>query len=54
MRLYHQKGCKTWSVKFSIEGRKFYKSLGTRNKEIAKSKASEIIKELEMEMEKQV
>jgi len=49
MRLYHQKGCKTWSVQFSIEGRKFSKSLGTRNKEIANTKALEMIKELQME-----
>ena len=45
MRVFQQKGCKTWSVRFSINGRQYQKALGTKNKEAAYQKAREFVKE---------
>ena len=50
MRLFQQTGCKTWRVRFSIEGRAYDKPLKTHNKEVAETKARELIRETEMEM----
>lgn len=49
MRVFQQKGCKTWRVRFAIDGRYFDEPLKTRNKEVALEKARKIVREREQE-----
>ncbi len=51
MRVFRQKGCKTYRVRFSIGTREFDLPLKTRNKEVADSKARELVRETEMEIQ---
>ncbi len=50
MNVFQQKGCKTYRVRFSIEGRKFDVALKTRSKEVAEKKARELIKQKTAEL----
>jgi integrase len=49
MRVFRQKGCKTWRVRFSVGCRQYDETLGTRLKEVAESKAKELVRERELE-----
>lgn len=49
MRVFRQKGCKTYRVRFSIEGRLYDEPLRTRNKEVAEEKARTLVRERERE-----
>ncbi len=49
MRVFQQRGCKTWRVRFSIEGRSYDEPLKTRNKEVAMEKARTLVRERERE-----
>lgn len=51
MRIFQQKGCKTWRVRFSVGMRKYDEALGERGKEKAYAKALELIKERRAEAE---
>jgi integrase len=50
VRLFQSKGCKSWRVRFSINGREFDVPLKTRLKEVAGEKALKLVREKEMEM----
>jgi integrase len=50
MRLFKQQGCKTWRVRFWIEGREFDLPLKTRNKEVAEKRAKDLIEDKELEL----
>jgi len=49
MRVFRQSGCKTWRVRFSVGLHKYDEPLGTRLKEVAESKAREMVRERELE-----
>ena len=50
MRIFQQKGCKTYRVRFSINGLEYDKALGTRDKEVAYDKARILTRETEREI----
>jgi len=50
MRVFRQKRCKTWRVRFSIGLQKFDEALGTRLKEVAEEKARKLVREKEREL----
>ena len=49
MRVFRQKGCKTWRVRFAVGSRHYDEPLGTRLKEVAEAKARTLVRETEME-----
>ena len=49
MRVFQQKGCKTWRVRFTVERREYDLPLGTRIKEVAHQKARRLVREKEQE-----
>lgn len=49
MRIFQQKGCKTYRVRFSVDGEDFDEALRTRDKEVAYEKARKMVREKERE-----
>lgn len=50
MRVFQQKGCKAYRVRFSIDGRKYEMPLQTRNREVADVRARGLVLEKEREL----